>query len=294
MFNKKTSKGTENSSITRVRPIFQALFKLDITGKKWLPEIIQMANAGDQLKVDTNNINILPELLNKRTYKDRILQLYDIDSLQLENCFEYSTPPPQKFLSWLIQNPDKLSYEQVRFEDFSDETREMRENLFSYNGREKQAETQKKALAELADVKNAGSARRWWAFEGFTEVDCYLETENLVLLVEGKRNEPLSSTTMWYPKRNQIVRNLEVAQEIGRRKNKEYAVLLASEKPVEFDFEEDIKTGLPHFNKEENDEIRNHYLGNIYWEDIWAITGRSKEEMPDKTTDIVRTLKKFN
>ena len=29
------------------------------------------------------------------------------------------------------------------------------------------------------------SAGQWWAFEGFTEVDCCLQTDKLVLLIEG-------------------------------------------------------------------------------------------------------------
>jgi hypothetical protein len=39
---------------------------------------------------------------------------------------------------------------------------------------------------------------------GHTEVDCWLETERLLLFVEGKRSESLSASTHWYPKRNQL------------------------------------------------------------------------------------------
>jgi hypothetical protein len=52
----------------------------------------------------------------------------------------------------------------------------------------------------------------WWRFEGVTRLDCVLMTENLVVTIEGKRTEGLSSSTEWYPARTQIVRNLEAAR----------------------------------------------------------------------------------
>ena len=86
------------------------------------------------------------------------------------------------------------------------------------------------ALTELDQLGPSGSRRKWWAFEGFTEVDCWLETEKLVLFVEGKRTEPLSSSTHWFEQRSQLVRNLEVAGEIANGKSA--AVLVVSEEPI--------------------------------------------------------------
>jgi len=68
------------------------------------------------------------------------------------------------------------------------------------------------ALAELNRLRAGNSFRKWWAFEGFSSVDCFLETDEIVLLIEGKRNDILSPTTKWYPERNQLARNLEVAE----------------------------------------------------------------------------------
>jgi len=50
-------------------------------------------------------------------------------------------------------------------------------------------------------------------------IDCVLMTDRLVVTVEGKRTEPLSAATDWYPQRSQFVRNLEAAKQLasGRR-----------------------------------------------------------------------------
>jgi hypothetical protein len=53
----------------------------------------------------------------------------------------------------------------------------------------------------------------WWRFEGTSMIDRILMTERLVVTVEGKRTEPLSSATDWYPARSQLVRNLEAAKQ---------------------------------------------------------------------------------
>ena len=48
------------------------------------------------------------------------------------------------------------------------------------------------------------SKRGWWCFEGITRVDCLLAAH--LVTVGGKRTEPLSSATDWYPARSQLVR----------------------------------------------------------------------------------------
>jgi hypothetical protein len=38
-------------------------------------------------------------------------------------------------------------------------------------------------LSELGRLGASGSRRKWWAFEGFTSVDFFLETDALLLLI---------------------------------------------------------------------------------------------------------------
>ena len=68
------------------------------------------------------------------------------------------------------------------------------------------------------------------AFEGFTEVDCCIVTDRLVLLIERKRTEGLSESTAWYRGRNQLHRNLEAARELAG--GREYAVIVIGEEPI--------------------------------------------------------------
>ena len=103
------------------------------------------------------------------------------------------------------------------------------------------------------------------AFEGETSIDCFLETPGMVLLIEGKRNEPISSSTDWFEKRNQIARNLEVAQSLAR--GRRYAVLLAAEHDTAVEVA-DIIAGLPHMTSSEQMFLAEHYLGCVTWQEI--------------------------
>jgi hypothetical protein len=104
---------------------------------------------------------------------------------------------------------------------------------------------------------------KWWAFEGFTEVDCYLETDRFLLFVEGKRTEPLSESTVWYKGRNQLIRNLEVAEELAG--TKDYGVMLISEDPMPEPTHAEVDTSLPHLSPEHRDELMKHFLGCRTW-----------------------------
>jgi hypothetical protein len=123
------------------------------------------------------------------------------------------------------------------------------------------------------------SSLRWWAFEGETHVDCYLETERLVLLVEGKRTEPLSSSTSWFPRRNQLWRNLEVAASVSN--GKRFALMLLAENAEP---EPPINESLPHFEPYERDFLKKHYLGCALWSDACHATG-IESALPETVED---------
>lgn len=114
------------------------------------------------------------------------------------------------------------------------------------------------ALSELDRFGACGSKKKWWSFEGFTSVDCLLETERLLVLIEGKRTEGIFPVTDWFPKRNQVIRNLEVARAMAG-KSKEYAVLLCAEQHI--DLPDDAwRKSLPHCQESEVEELKRHYL----------------------------------
>jgi hypothetical protein len=127
--------------------------------------------------------------------------------------------------------------------------------------------TRTNALDALAVNGPDGSRRNWWAFEGFTSVDCVLETDRLLVFVEGKRKEAISAATDWYPKRNQIVRNVEVASCAAKESGKDFGVILCAETHVELP-ERAFKEGLPHLSESEQQALRTHYWGCITWQQI--------------------------
>jgi hypothetical protein len=270
--------GSQNSSITRVRPLFHKLFSKDWSGETWLPALLHLATDNKSFAESLAN-NVTPlkmSLLYRRPFKDRVLKAHGVDAIELEDCFECLLPPPHDFLEWLIRHPGAMTWPDNGRRCFGQTTQRLREKLFA--GEVWAAE---EALAALKASPPKGSARKWWAFEGFTEVDCYLETENLVLFIEGKRTEPLSSATDWYPKRNQLVRNLEVARSTA--KGKTFAVMVLCEEPLAHLTDQEFIEGLPHLQELETLDMRNHYLGCVTWREACEATGVSFFELPETT-----------
>lgn len=285
--NANKTRGEKNSSITRVRPFFRYLFDLDASGLSWLPQLIVSAQSKH---INASNLANLSCKINsqcqvKRNYKDKIL-----GNIELEHCFEYSVPPSYVFLHWLIEHPGKLTWPKhgQKERKYCLSTQLNRENLFGKQGRRKQSEAKQNAT-NLLDLKGVqGSKRKWWAFEGFTEVDCLLKTEDFLLGIEGKRMEKVSSATDWYPRRNQIIRNLEVIKEIAG--NKDYAILLMCEDGIDPISDADFTSGLTHYTSQAIAEIRTHYLGAVSWRQACDAVGLDYNELPDTIQDVCKCL----
>lgn len=198
--------GIYNSSLTRVRPFFKTLLARDPKGSSWLPKLLALAPNRDWF-ADTDLLSN-PGLLHP-TMLDREKQLY----------------PPEAFLSWLIQHPERMTWPKNGRARFGRETQQWRDKLMgrrdlSNEPLDRHTEIRKadrgeaieEALKELTTHHAAGCDKKWWAFEGRTSVDCYLATDRLRIYVEGKRTDILSPSTDWYPSRNQLMRNLESAR----------------------------------------------------------------------------------
>ncbi len=259
--------GQYNSSVTRVWPVFDYLFRKDQTGGSWLTKLVALGGADAAARF--GNLGDLDVALARfeRAVPPPLIRAIGGKAARklatIRNAFEVDIPPSSAFLRWLIENPSRLTWPMVGRSalTYGAETQRWRKALVEGDGA-----ARRQALNELEAVGVKESRRRWWAFEGFTSVDCYLETASLVLLVEGKRTEPISAATSWYPERNQIVRNLEVARALaGGRKN--YAVLLCSETPTTLP-EGCWQASLPHLSAAERTELQEHYIGCACWPDI--------------------------
>ena len=236
----KSIRGKYNSSITRVRPLFGKLLQTDSTGVLWLPQLLRLATCNQdyaaRLSQETGTLKQV--LLDKLAYKDRILKHYGIESVLLERCFEKLIPPPTQFLKWLIQHPEEMDWPDNGERKYREDTQKNREQLMGMHGADAQASTKRRALYELEKCGATRSDKRWWAFEGCTEADLCLETDKCLLIVEGKRNEPLSSSTEWFSERSQLIRNLEAAKEIAS--GRDYAVMVVAESELDLDLPKQI------------------------------------------------------
>jgi hypothetical protein len=270
--------GKFNSSVTRVWPVFDTLFSCDPTGSTWLNALLKLGHLSDNASASIFETNalLLPELglftldmpgpLARELGSERMNR-----HGKIRTAFERDIPPSKEFLRWLINHPDRLVWpcdSSSQRRRFSERTTELREKLMDGD-----RNTQQAALGELERCGAYGSRRRWWAFEGFTSVDCLLETKDLLVFIEGKRTEGISKSTDWFPLRNQVLRNLEVAREMAGE-SKEYAVLLCAEKHLDLP-ENSWQESLPHCSEREVADLKRHYLGCATWDQI------VKERCPD-------------
>jgi hypothetical protein len=275
-------RGRFNSSITRVRPFFSALLGRDPTGQDWLQPLLRAApRAAEELPdaVLDDPGELLEELTQTREYTDRIR-----GRISLPKCFEHSAPPSRAFLRWLLEHPEELRWPTVRGErrEFGAETQRLRAALVD-GPQDDRAAAQRQGLAELERLGPARSQRLWWAFEGFTEVDCWLETKRLLVFVEGKRTELLSSSTDWFPQRNQLVRNLEVVGELAAGRGA--GVLLVTEQPIRELTEADVAASAPHLDPEAHAALYARSLGQTTWAALADAVGIDFSTLPATLTD---------
>jgi hypothetical protein len=270
-----------------VRPFFGRLLERDPTGRSWFSTILKAAPHARRLPAELigDPGDLLPELVVPRPYLDRVLG----HTVQLPACFERSARPPVAFLRWLIENPACLCWPERRPGKritYGGQTQQLRLNLVEPADLGTRDQTIAAAVAELASQGPGGSRRKWWAFEGFTEVDCWLETDRLVLFVEGKRKESLSPATDWFPARNQLVRNLEVVRDVAG--DKAAAVLLVTEAPITELTDHVIRAGTPHLDAQARRALLEHYLGQTTWHQLCNCLRVPFVDLPETIDDLLR------
>src|SRR5438132_5690632 len=90
---------------------------------------------------------------------------------------------------------------------------------------------QREALTQLERLGPRRSRHEWWAFEGFSFIDCCLITPTCVLFIEGKRTDTVSPSTQWFLQRSQLWRNVEAAEQFAGPK--QFGVILAVEEDAD-------------------------------------------------------------
>lgn len=240
-----------DSSKTRVHPVFEELSKRHSQDAQWISRLLDLAAPAER---------------QDRSWRQQ--DLTPIGGLTIGK--ESGLQPPVALLSWLIRNFDPPSGSV----DGTGETADRRLKLMQRN-----PQTISDALAEL---RRGGQGKAWYVLEGPTYPDLFVETQDALIVIEGKRTEPGATVrTTWMKGRHQMLRHLDAAFEVRARRSV-YGVLI-----VEGDREQDptvvpdnwrdeaarmigdaLETSLPHRGLAEQRLIAESFVGVTTWQAI--------------------------
>jgi hypothetical protein len=146
---------------------------------------------------------------------------------------------------------------------------------------DRDADTLAGALRSLQERRP--STRAWYVLEGPSQPDVYLDSDDAVIVVEGKRTETAPTTsTAWMRVRHQMLRHLDAAWEYrqGRRIYGLFIVEAESgatsvepssawHEAVEVTISDEVLKGsLPHRSPDERSQIASALLGVTTWQAV--------------------------
>ena len=132
----------------------------------------------------------------------------------------------------------------------------------------------------LTRLRDGEKGKAWFVLEGESCPDAYLETDSIVLVVEGKRTErTTTSKTTFMPKRSQLIRHMDAAWEVADGRRVLGLLLVEGESPDPMLVPEQwssasdeqlrpalLVPSLPHRTVEERDAIAGSVLGAATWQ----------------------------
>ncbi|MEZ5288041.1 MAG: hypothetical protein R2712_25250 [Vicinamibacterales bacterium] len=222
--------------------MFGHLYCRDVSGRTWLPDLLSLVQAQ------------CPPLPKKA--------LKSADWWPRERALH----APPGLLRWLIANCTAPRDEALGTGD----TRRKREALVR-----RDPETVSEALRLLSGM---GAGRNWYTLEGPSQPDAFVEADEFVVVIEGKRTESAPTTkTEWMPVRHQMLRHLDAAWEIREQRPVVGLMIVEGENgggtlPAGYrDYRESLEGGtalddsLPHRTKEERAVILQAFAGVTTW-----------------------------
>lgn len=245
--------GIFDSSRTRVAPVFGRLQCLDPSGKLWLQGLLELANTRK-----------LPRPAAGRA------------RLRLAKWWprEARLAAPPGLLRWLLEN-----VEEPRDAEAWGRQPEVMANRRRVVDRD--PDTLAGGLRSLQARRP--SPRAWYVLEGPSQPDVYLDSAEVVIVVEGKRTETAPTTsTAWMRVRHQMLRHLDSVWDHleGRRLYGLYIVEGESgtgsiqppstwHEAVESTISHEVLRGsLPHRTPDERSQIAAALLGVTTWQAI--------------------------
>jgi hypothetical protein len=174
--------GKFDSTKTRVTPVFKSLENM---GSPWLGRLLSLPTLG---------------------HRDRLS--WEGCSMQAEEI-EYGTnekplPAPFKLLDWLTGNVQDVTGKGL--DGLSINTRGKRSRLLARDP---------VVIAEARTLLASDrSDHQWFVLEGPSCPDVFISTPDLIVVIEGKRTEPVPTTgTTWMSPRHQMLRHMDCALE---------------------------------------------------------------------------------
>lgn len=243
--------GKNNSTETRVTPIFKALMDDDPTGNRWLLPILSLGSRSEGRLGDVAYFLAPHDQRHWGKDERRLL-------------------PPLSLLKWLVENASAPLHESLWG---ASATRAKRERLVN-----RDPATRDEALQLL----NGPYRKAWYTLEGKSQPDAFFEGENFIVVIEGKRTErKATTTTTWMPERNQMLRHMDAAWEVARGRKVLGLMIVEGEEPEEtypskhwltesgkVVRQETLQTSLPHRTETERDQIAEGYLGVTTWQKV--------------------------
>ena len=245
--------GRRDSSKTRVAPVFDRLCHCDPTGTVWLDRLIRLGSRESEVDLPSCVGELVPG--HPRWWGED----------------ERHLSPALGLLEWLVQN---ITAEAVMESRTSEETSRMRLALAR-----RDPDVVQEALTRLRDGEKG---KAWFVLEGESCPDAYLETDSIVLVVEGKRIErTTTSKTTFMPKRSQLIRHMDAAWEVADGRRVLGLLLVEGESPDPMLVPEQwssasdeqlrpalLVPSLPHRTVEERDAIAGSVLGAATWQRV--------------------------
>lgn len=239
--------GRFDSSRTRVAPLFNHLYCRDTSGRTWLPQLLQLVGAS------------CPPLPQRRLKSARWWPR------------EAALPAPPSLLRWLVENCEPPINERDLGKG---EVQERRQALLRRD---------EAAIAEALRILNGpAQSRAWCVFEGASQPDVYLESADLVVVIEGKRTEPGPTTsTTWMRERHQMLRHIDAAWDTRGNRTVVGMMIVeagADEASVPSPWREyrgqidarALERSLPHRSDAERREIAEAFVGSTTWQSVVA------------------------
>ena len=251
--------------------MFDQLIELDGTGRSWMPRLLRLPRLPGGTLFTPDRCGVL-----RRHHWNR------------EDCSlkEARLDPPRALLTYLVEHPAPSIIEG----QMSEGTRAKRRALLEGN-REVLAEAL--TLLEQTPIPT----KVWYVLEGRTQPDAYLEMDDCIVVVEGKRTEPEPTThTMAMAGRHQMLRHIDCAWETrGEKPVFGFFVVSGGAEPDDIPVpdewaeaaastigEEALSSSLPHRSDTERSAIASCFLGATTWQAIRAEFELDWDRLPDR------------